>query len=132
MRPHEAPALEPLRKQTPPIPAPPENLYPIPRASPKHKEVPAEGIFRKLGLHEPSESIKTLAHVGRDSGQPHPSVRRPCNHPRTRKAITRASTLVSIRPFTTLQCPIPGWLTIAPRSRLDPPLWERGDTVERL
>ena len=62
MRPHEAPALKPLRKQTPSIPTPPENLYPIARASPKHKEVPAEGIFHKLRLHERSKSIKALAH----------------------------------------------------------------------
>src|SRR5579863_1356060 len=131
MWPHEAPALKPLRKQTPPIPAPPENLYPIARASPKQKEVAAEGILRKLGLYECCKSIKAFAHVGRAGGEPHVGVRRQCNHRRTRRAITRASTFVSMRPCTTMPWPFASWISMASQSGLDRRLWAGTSTTAR-
>jgi hypothetical protein len=53
-----------LVKQTQSISAPPQNLYPISRAAPKHEEMSAEGVFRQLRLYECRQSIESLAHVG--------------------------------------------------------------------
>src|SRR5256885_5760288 len=69
LRPHEVTALQALREQAQPIPAPPQNLHPIPGAAAKHKELPGERIFCQLSLHESRQTIEPLAHVGAAGGR---------------------------------------------------------------
>ncbi len=50
MGPHEASALQALRKQTQPVAAPPQDLYPVSRTAPEHEQMAAVGILGELGL----------------------------------------------------------------------------------
>src|SRR5437016_3128472 len=114
LRPHEATALQALREQAQPIPAPPQNLYPIPGAASKHKQLPGEGILCKLRLHESRQTIEPLAHVGTAGGQPHLHACRQRNHPRTSSATTCLRTCRSTGPWTRMQAPLGNSISMHP------------------
>src|SRR6266404_1442972 len=114
LRPHEATALQALRKQTQPIPAPPQNLHPITAAAAKDKELPGERILCKLHLHESRQTIEPLAHVGAAGGQPHLYACRQRNHPRTSSATTCLRAPRSTGPWTRMQAPLGNSISMHP------------------
>jgi hypothetical protein len=61
--PYEATALQPLRKQTHPIVAPPKNLHAITGTSAENKQLTGERILGQLHLHESRQSIKAFARM---------------------------------------------------------------------
>src|SRR5208283_4009965 len=106
LRPHEAPAFKTLGEEAQSIPAPSQDLYPIARSATKHEQLPREWILGELRLHESSESIEALAHVGHARCEPYLHSRRQCNHRCTRRSITRERASVSTRPCSTMLWPL--------------------------
>src|SRR2546430_3090830 len=114
LRPHEASALKSLGKEAQPIPTPPQDLPPVPRLTPEDKQLPREGIFGELGLHECRESIEPFAHVSRAGREPHLNARRQCNH-RRRVFSTRFRSNASTVPCSRTRIPPANSISMTPR-----------------
>lgn len=70
MRPYEAPLLESLHQQAHAIATPPQHLEQVAALATKHKDVPAERISLKHGLHLGRETVEPGPHISYTGSQP--------------------------------------------------------------
>ena len=114
LRPHKAPAFQPLREQTKPIAVEPQHLDLITAPSAKNKHVAGIGLRVEHRLHLSAQTIKAPPHVGHACGDPDLRAcaridheRRHSNAARNNAASTPLSTRIFARPGSSI------WMTLA-------------------
>src|SRR5690606_20313736 len=104
LRPYEAAAFQALGVQVHAVAAPPQQLHQVAATPSEHEHVARERALAERRLHNRSQPVHALPHVGHTSGDPHARARRQRDHRNSSIALCNAAR------------------SAAPRTRIRPPV----------